>query len=43
VNAEGSCGQWSYTVARNPNEIPAMIVDAAADRLTAAAGQPTAI
>lgn len=29
VNAEGSFGSWSYAVARNPNEVPGAIDDAA--------------
>jgi type III restriction enzyme len=32
VNAEGSIGKWSYAVARNPNEIPSIIDNAATDR-----------
>ena len=29
VNAEGSFGAWSYVVARNPNEVPGVINEAA--------------
>ena len=29
VNAEGSFGAWSYAVARNPNEVPGVINEAA--------------